>query len=504
MNYGTTEFLNINQGEKLYTPTFGIDEHTIFMCHCDKKLPTDDSFNSIKMTACDEYELVEGKFNNGYLMNAARIETEESNLFTFGKRDFTVEAWIYPNEDKQWHTYLSSHDNYKDFQLNLYYMVPKFYFNTIGDDTLSGIDKIPVKEWSHIAVCRKDGILYMFVNGKLKSTQINKYECKLNKLDIGMQVGSGSEALNGIIDEIRISDIARWTEDFTPPEGPYVANMGFNVFNLSENFVTFGIHGDVNRINNIKVYVDDKEVAKYTKGYPYIKHTFEPKPKSGAEIKLSVTFDDEKYELSKKFPYPKLPPLDAQAGITDVAQRTKEMVEFLELNKSRLSQILVLKGAPVSIEDRLGDLIEKVFNLESVANDVNLISNGTPNIDFVFYRKSIKGDIVLEPNLTKLICTNDGPTEWGTDMSINMKDFDKIVFEVETANGPGKGFWVAAGLNKTFAGFQDAIYKEQKDGTGGTIELDVSNDNNNRYIGIGGEGIDITIKSIKLLKKTNS
>lgn len=502
MNYGTTELNTTTKGKEVnsYKPTFGLDEHTIFLCHCDTSLPTDDSFNNIGLTVCDTYDLVDGKFNNGYKMNGGRIETDESNLLTFGKGDFTVEAWIYPLEDKEWHTYLSSHDNYKDFQLNLYYMVPKFYFNTIGSDTLSGVDKLPLKEWSHVAVCRKDGLLYMFVNGKLKSTQANDYDCKMKKLDIGMQQGSSGEALNGILDEIRISNIARWTKDFTPPEGPYVATMSFNIYNVTENFITFGINGKLSRVDRIKVYVDDKEVATYTDNYQYLKYDFSSCAKEGSIIKLTVTFDGEKYELSKVFPYPKLPPLDDAAGLTDIMQRDKEIVDLLELHKRRLSQILLLKGASVSPDDRLGDLVEKVLKLDSQGSDVNLLHNNSANTGFVFYRRATNGELAISPNLFKLICPKGGPTEVGSNSSFNMKNFDKIVFEIETSNETGE-YWVAAGLHKTFAGFEDTIYKKLSGHTNGILELDISNDYSNRYIGVGGEGVDIQIKSIKLVHK---
>lgn len=74
---------------------------------------------------------------------------------------------------------------------------------------------IPINTWTHLAYCKKDGIGHWFINGKL----------------IDKRADSGASATSFAItpeqpsyfrvDEFRISDIARWTEDFEPPTQPY-------------------------------------------------------------------------------------------------------------------------------------------------------------------------------------------------------------------------------------------------------------------------------------------
>lgn len=74
---------------------------------------------------------------------------------------------------------------------------------------------MPLNTWMHLAYCKKDGIGHWFVNGKL----IDK------RADPGylatMQISAEASNTSYRFDELRISDIARWTEDFEPPTQPY-------------------------------------------------------------------------------------------------------------------------------------------------------------------------------------------------------------------------------------------------------------------------------------------
>ena len=67
-------------------------------------------------------------------------------------------------------------------------------------------------------------MLYAFENGvkKLEITISNTITMK-DDMYIGYRATSGSSGgFVGYLDEIRVSNIARWTTDFTPPTEPYV------------------------------------------------------------------------------------------------------------------------------------------------------------------------------------------------------------------------------------------------------------------------------------------
>ena len=85
-----------------------------------------------------------------------------------------------------------------------------------------------VNTWTHRAVVRSGSSLMFFKNGLLEYT----YDIGTNKIgyssDRPWGIGNWASDLMttgypyiGYIDEFRVSDIARWTESFTPPTEPY-------------------------------------------------------------------------------------------------------------------------------------------------------------------------------------------------------------------------------------------------------------------------------------------
>lgn len=75
--------------------------------------------------------------------------------------------------------------------------------------------------WVHRAICKKGKKIYAFQNGVLYQTvQTSGSLTKTKTLEIGIRT-IGTTGYIGYLDEIRVSNIARWTENFTPPAEPY-------------------------------------------------------------------------------------------------------------------------------------------------------------------------------------------------------------------------------------------------------------------------------------------
>jgi hypothetical protein len=165
--------------------------------------------------------------------------------------DFTVDAWVYPtsmpsigrifsrglvttNEGSWCFGYGTSWHGYTELN----------FAARIGSNTknfYSGQLTITLNTWHHMAVVRSHGAVLFFLDGvhvgggsystALPSTSINFYA--------GIQTGT-SEYLVGYVEEARLSNIARWTPDFTPPSTTYDVPTDANTVFLLQSETTNG------------------------------------------------------------------------------------------------------------------------------------------------------------------------------------------------------------------------------------------------------------------------
>ena len=77
---------------------------------------------------------------------------------------------------------------------------------------------IVIGKWYHIAIVRVNNTLYGFVDGKLSvSLPCFNRGLRYKNIDFNRQ-RDGSNRGSFVIDNFRISDVARWTSDFNPPK----------------------------------------------------------------------------------------------------------------------------------------------------------------------------------------------------------------------------------------------------------------------------------------------
>jgi len=150
-------------------------------------------------------------------------------ILKIGYGDFTIEGWF--NKDNTnsypayWIFYLDS-DNYIQF----------FYYKSIGqfrvrlcvDGSLSYIYEenafFPIS-YIHFAFVRKDGEARIFLDGS-PSTLWKDFQCDLGMFNADLFIGckpngSVDEQFIGLIDEFRISNVARYETSFTVPTSPF-------------------------------------------------------------------------------------------------------------------------------------------------------------------------------------------------------------------------------------------------------------------------------------------
>ena len=148
------------------------------------------------------------------------IEMNYDSSYNFGAKDFAVEAWIYPKAYKH-QAIISRWELGKwawDFRLGWDYgEKDKLYF-FFSSDTEHGIkvsDTVSLNVWHHIAVTRRNGVLYGYLDGVEYNAGVqNGIAGNTNtNLVIGMFKGYGNGYFNGEIEDVEIYNRALTAEE---------------------------------------------------------------------------------------------------------------------------------------------------------------------------------------------------------------------------------------------------------------------------------------------------
>ena len=144
--------------------------------------------------------------------------------FTFGTGDFTVEFQVYFNSTalQSILSFLSADDTVAP---HFYYhnSIINFYVGDVGVPIASGT--INTGQWYHVALSRSGTSSKLFIDGTQAG---NTYSDSNNYVAGPLSLGtykwptpSTANMLNGYIDEVRISETARYTSNFTAPSAPF-------------------------------------------------------------------------------------------------------------------------------------------------------------------------------------------------------------------------------------------------------------------------------------------
>ena len=155
--------------------------------------------------------------------NGNYLEITEVSNFVFGSNNFTIEFWIRFNSLATQTNILDTRPGVNGAYPLIYMLnsVIHWYVNSANRITSSTIS---VNTWYHVAVSRNSGISELFLDGVSQGT----YSDSAISYDSGsMKIAAsanplGERSLNGYIDEVRISNIARYTANFTPSTQQFV------------------------------------------------------------------------------------------------------------------------------------------------------------------------------------------------------------------------------------------------------------------------------------------
>ena len=163
--------------------------------------------------------------------------------FDFGTGDFTIDFWwkqptsgsIYTNDGVCAFGQVPSgamivQINDSQFNIGVSY---QGYQTTINTNC-----RFTDGEFHHFAIQRGSGLVWFFIDGVLRGTSQNTTSYNFSSsVPIGIcnqQAGGSHNGIIGNINGYRISNVARYTGNFTPPTSPWTVNPGVNqIFYLS-------------------------------------------------------------------------------------------------------------------------------------------------------------------------------------------------------------------------------------------------------------------------------
>ena len=166
---------------------------------------------------------IDGYYHNG-LIDEVRVSKGiarwTSNFDVNSLTDYTVDLWIDPLSLTDLNTYIIGQDD--SWKLTLDGTSNKYLkYTIVGGASIIAPIALSLNTWHHVAIVQKDGILKLYVNGILGASITGSAIVNTaTVLTIGA-TSTGTHLFNGFIEEVRISNSARWTAAFTPPEVEY-------------------------------------------------------------------------------------------------------------------------------------------------------------------------------------------------------------------------------------------------------------------------------------------
>ena len=188
---------------------------------------TDSSINNLTINNNNVSIVDGGKFGKCFYNDSTNyVETTLPNALG---NNFTIDFWIklnaYPTISEKFAVPFSIGE-YNDgvyFQLETSTTSKKLYVWLGNKNNSIDADKIPLNTWTHLAVTF-DGKKYDFyLNGERQfelENIVHTSQVNLNLFRSGGSVTLGRH-FKGYIDEVKIVEAVRWTDNFTPPAEPY-------------------------------------------------------------------------------------------------------------------------------------------------------------------------------------------------------------------------------------------------------------------------------------------
>ena len=225
----------------LFNPAEEIDTNTLMLFHFENTLNATSTLGQV-ITSNAMFNSSDKKFGGYSIYNSDATTGSAFELpysfINYLTSDFTIDFWVKPWQEipENYRTdllylgadpeevnkpYIMLYMHSSDGSYSSYISVDMYdSSNNTSSYRYKDLDTYPTT-WCHVALVRSNSQLYLFLNGELMFTPEGDSPA------ITISPGARQTVCNVLpyghsgIDELRISNIARWTANFTPPTEPY-------------------------------------------------------------------------------------------------------------------------------------------------------------------------------------------------------------------------------------------------------------------------------------------
>ena len=163
-----------------------------------------------------------GSYTSNSLAGFVRV-TPFSN-FAFGTRNFTIEFWYYPTSITTSVTVMgfrpqSTEGAYPTILASFGTTGTIALYSSGSNRLVTAVNALTINQWNSVALVRNSGNTRIYINGNQSGNTLadpvnyQSGSCIIGANDFQQ---TGSFPVTGFLDEIRISNIARYTANYTP------------------------------------------------------------------------------------------------------------------------------------------------------------------------------------------------------------------------------------------------------------------------------------------------
>jgi len=164
------------------------------------------------------------KFGNSsvYLDGDDLVRTAVNPSFAFGTGDFTIEGWVYLTAINQYDNIFDMRHSGSTTHIDVYFdgspLRLRYYVN--GGERFTSDTAVSLNTWTHLALVRSSGTTKLYQQG----TSVGSYSDSTNLSSGQLHLGgrySNQNFAEGYFDEVRVSNMARYTSNFTAPTAAF-------------------------------------------------------------------------------------------------------------------------------------------------------------------------------------------------------------------------------------------------------------------------------------------